>query len=65
MQLERLGEIFDGARILSHFGPGKAAAAVNRLLRLARLEIAIECLDDLGKAAHPEQGLRARRWPSA
>ena len=58
VQLERLGEILDGARILAQLGPGQAAAAIDRLERLARLQVAIERLDDFLETAQPEQGLR-------
>ena len=58
VQLERLREIFDGAGILAQLGPGQTAAAIDRLERLARLEVAVERLDDLVEPAQPEQRLR-------
>ena len=47
VQLERLGEIFDGAGVLAQLGPSQAAAAIDRLERLARLQVAVKRLDHL------------------
>ncbi len=60
VQLERLREILDGAWILAQLGPGQAAASIDRLQRFARLQVAVERLDDFLETAQPEQGLRAQ-----
>ena len=63
VQLERLREIFDGARILAQLGPGQAAASIDRLQRFPRLQVAVERLDDFLETAQPEQGLRPQSLP--
>ena len=57
VELERLGEVFDRAGVLAELGPSQAAAAVDRLERLAGFEVTVKRLDDLGETPQPEQGL--------
>ena len=60
VQLERLREIFDGARVLAQLGACQAAAAIDRLERLPRLQIAVERRRSL-----PRNGPAGTRSPHA
>src|SRR6516165_6035053 len=60
VQLQRPREIFDGAGMLPQLRPRQAPAAVDRLQRLALLQVAVECLDGLLEPAQLEQALRAQ-----
>ena len=57
MHLQRLCEILDSAGVLAQLGPRQAASSIDRLQWFPRLQIPVECLDDLIETAQPEQGL--------